>query len=74
VTSELSSDSALPTPGKDKQSEEGGLSRKGEMGLVRQELQEAEKRLAEKSHAGAPGLALAHERAAMLSAVLVRLW
>ena len=74
MTSDLSSDSALPTPAKDKQSGEGGLPSQGEMGPVRQELQEAEKRLAEKSHAGVPGLILAHERAAMLSAVLVRLW
>ncbi|NCZ53912.1 MAG: hypothetical protein EBY81_08465, partial [Verrucomicrobia bacterium] len=74
MTSELSSDSALPVPRENKQNGEGGVSPAEKMGSIRQELQAAEKSLAEQSHAGVPGLVLAHERARMLSAVLVRLW
>ena len=71
MTSELSSDSALPVPREDKQNGEGGVSPQEKMGSIRQELQAAEKSLAEQSHAGVPGLVVAHERARMLSAVLV---
>ena len=71
---ESSGDPTLPVPAEGKGSGASGVFPQEQMEDIRQEIQVAEQRLKEQSRAGGSGLVLAHQRAKMLSQVLVQLW
>jgi len=74
VTADSSADPTLPVPAVGKGTGAGGVFPQEQMEDIRQEIQDAEQRFEDQSRAGESGLVLAHQRAKMLSQVLVQLW
>ena len=74
MTADSSADPTLPVPAVGKGSGAGGVFPQEQMEDIRQEIQDAEQRFEDQSRAGGSGLVLAHQRAKMLSQVLVQLW